>query len=108
MPERSASAARSTPPNRKINVRIRKAPNGWWSASSPDFYGALASGRSLDTLRKHIRKLLMAVDRDFGRATIVESIEPPQDLKDAMAAITLEREHLETRRQFAQRQLAQG
>ncbi len=103
MPEPSAGATRSTPPNRKINVRIRKLPNGWWSASSLEFDGALASGRSLDALRKHIRKLLTAADPDIGRVTIVESIELRRDLKDAIAAITSEREQVETRRQAAQR-----
>ena len=88
-----------------IVARIRRDKDGSWLATFPDIRGAHTYGRSLSQLRRRIPDLLRLWDRDPARVDVVEVLELPTSLKQAISAATKQRVELEERSQAMQRDL---
>ncbi|MGH7903855.1 MAG: hypothetical protein ACREPA_06980 [Candidatus Dormibacteraceae bacterium] len=91
--------------NEEIVAKIRPGRDGSWLVSFPAIVGAHTYGRSLSQLRRRIPELLRLWDRDPTRMAIVEVVELPTTLKQAVDRTRKERRDLELRSREVQRDL---
>ena len=89
----------------RLVARIRRDRDGNWLVTFPEIRGAHTYGRSLNQLRRRIPEVLRLWDRDPARVDIVEVLELPTSLKQAISAATKQRVELEERSQAMQRDL---
>jgi predicted RNase H-like HicB family nuclease len=99
-------ASGSTAVKERLVARIRRGRDGNWLVTFPEIRGAHTYGRSLNQLRRRIPEVLRLWDRDPARVDIVEVLELPTSLKQAISAATKQRVELEERSQAMQRDLA--
>src|SRR5487761_1006917 len=86
-----------------IVARIRRDKDGSWLVTFPDIRGAHTYGRSLNQLRRRIPELLRIWDRDPVHVDIVEVLDLPINLRQAISDATKQRLELEQRSQAVQR-----
>jgi hypothetical protein len=89
----------------RVVARIRRDKDGSWLVTFPDIKGAHTYGRSLNQLRRRIPEVLRLWDRDPARVNIVEVLELPASLKQAISTVVKQRREAEERSQAAQREL---
>src|SRR5260370_25520787 len=75
----------------RIVARIRRDKDGSWLVTFPDIRGAHTYGRSLNQLRRRIPELLRLWDRDPVHVELVEVLDLPNNLKQAISAATKQR-----------------
>lgn len=92
----------------KVVAKIRRDRDGNWLVSFPGIRGAHTYGRSLAQLRRRIPEVLRLWDRDPRRVEIVEILELPSSLKNAISEATNERREAEERSRKAQRKMEQA
>jgi len=73
--------------------------------SFPEIKGAHTYGRSLNQLRRRIPEVLRLWDRDPARVQIVEVLDLPASLRQAISTATAQRREAEEQSQAAQREL---
>jgi hypothetical protein len=71
----------------------------------PEIKGAHTYGRSLNQLRRRIPEVLRLWDRDPARLDIVEVLDLPASLRQAISLTTKQRIELEERSQVVQRDM---
>jgi predicted RNase H-like HicB family nuclease len=89
----------------RVVARIRRDRDGNWLVTFPDIKGAHTYGRSLNQLRRRIPEVLRLWDRDPTRLDIVEVLDLPSTLRQAISDTTKQRIELEERSQAVQRDL---
>jgi predicted RNase H-like HicB family nuclease len=89
----------------RVVARIRRDRDGNWLVTFPEIRGAHTYGRSLNQLRRRIPEVLRLWDRDPARLDIVEVLELPANLKQAISVTTKQRVELEERSQVVQRDM---
>src|SRR3989475_13109093 len=89
----------------RVVARIRRDRDGSWLVTFPDIRGAHTYGRSLNQLRRRIPEVLRLWDRDPARVDIVEVLDLPASLKQAISIATKQRRESEERSRVAQRDL---
>jgi predicted RNase H-like HicB family nuclease len=89
----------------RVLARIRRDRDGSWLVTFPEIRGAHTYGRSLNQLRRRIPEVLRLWDRDPARVDIVEVLDLPASLKQAISIATKQRRESEERSRVAQRDL---
>src|SRR5450759_3072070 len=89
----------------RLVARIRRDGDGNWLVTFPGIKGAHTYGRSLNQLRRRIPEVLRLWDRDPARLEIVEVLELPTGLRQAISVATKQRLELEKRSQAVQRDM---
>ncbi len=89
----------------RVVARIRRDRDGSWLVTFPEIRGAHTYGRSLNQLRRRIPEVLRLWDRDPARFDIVEVLDLPASLKQAISIATKQRRESEERSRVAQRDL---
>jgi predicted RNase H-like HicB family nuclease len=89
----------------QVVAKIRRDSDGNWLVTFPEIRGAHTYGRSLSELRRRIPEVLSLWDRDPARVDIVEIMDLPANLKQAISATTRQRRELEELSVAAQRQM---
>ena len=89
----------------RVVARIRRDTDGSWLVSFPEIKGAHTYGRSLTQLRRRIPAVLRLWDRDPARVQIVEVLDLPASLRQAISTATAQRREAEEQSQAAQREL---
>jgi predicted RNase H-like HicB family nuclease len=79
----------------RVLARIRRDKDSNWLVTFPGIRGAHTYGRSLNQLRRRIPEVLRLWDRDPARVDIVEILELPATLKQAISAAATQRRELE-------------
>ena len=87
----------------RIVARIRRDRAGNWLVTFPEIRGAHTYGRSLNQVRRRIPEVLRLWDRDPARLDIVEALDLPASLRQAISVATKQRVELEERSQAVQR-----
>lgn len=88
-------------------ARIRRDGDGNWLVTFPGIRGAHTYGRSLNQLRRRIPEVLRLWDLDPARVELVEVLDLPATLKQAISAATTQRRELEERSRAMQRDMEQ-
>ncbi len=91
----------------RVVVRIRRDGDGNWLVTFPGIRGAHTYGRSLNQLRRRIPEVLRLWDLDPARVELVEVLDLPATLKQAISAATTQRRELEERSRAMQRDMEQ-
>jgi predicted RNase H-like HicB family nuclease len=91
----------------RLVARIRRDGDGNWLVTFPGIKGAHTYGRSLNQLRRRIPEVLRLWDRDPARVELVEVLDLPATLKQAISAATTQRRELEERSRAVQRDMEQ-
>jgi len=81
----------------RVVARIRRDPDGNWLVTFPAIKGAHTYGRSLNQLRQRIPEVLRLWDRDPAHIEIVEVIDLPTNLRQAISLARKQRLELEKR-----------
>ncbi len=89
----------------RIVAKIRRDSAGNWLVTFPDIKGAHTYGRSLSQLRRRIAEVLRLWDRDPDHVDIVEVLELPAALKQAVEQARRRRRELEVESRAVQRDL---
>jgi len=89
----------------RVVARIRRDRDGSWLVTFPEIRGAHTYGRSLNQVRRRIPEVLRLWDRDPARVDIVEVLDLPASLKQAISIATKQRRESEERSRVAQRDL---
>ena len=89
----------------RVVAKIRRNRDGNWLVTFPEIKGAHTYGRSLNQLRRRIPEVLRLWDRDPARLEIVEVLELPTGLRQAISVATNQRLELEKRSQAVQRDM---
>jgi predicted RNase H-like HicB family nuclease len=89
----------------RVVAKIRRDRDGNWLVTFPEIKGAHTYGRSLNQLRRRIPEVLRLWDRDPARLEIVEVLELPTGLRQAISVATKQRLELEKRSQAVQRDM---
>lgn len=89
----------------RVVARISRDPHGNWLVTFPGIRGAHTYGRSLNQLRRRIPEVLRLWDRNPARVEIVEVIDLPASLKQAISVARKQRLELEERSQAVQREM---
>jgi len=89
----------------RVVARIRRDRDGSWLVTFPEIRGAHTYGRSLNRVRRRIPEVLRLWDRDPARVDIVEVLDLPASLKQAISIATKQRRESEERSRVAQRDL---
>ena len=89
----------------RIVARIRRERDGNWLVTFPEIRGAHTYGRSLNQLRRRIPEVLRLWDRDPNRLDIVEVLDLPTSIREAISVAAKQRVELEERSQAVQRDL---
>jgi predicted RNase H-like HicB family nuclease len=89
----------------RVVAKIRRDRDGNWLVTFPEIKGAHTYGRSLNQLRRRIPEVLRLWDRDPARLEIVEVLELPTGLRQAISIATKQRLELEKRSQVVQRDM---
>jgi len=92
---------------RQVMINVQRVNGTKWQATFPDFQGALASGRSIHQVRRNVRKVLRLFGVNLPGAAIVEHLELPTDLEEAIARARHERQEAETRAVAVRQNLGQ-
>jgi len=91
----------------RVEARIRRDKDGNWLVTFPGIKGAHTYGRSLNQLRRRIPEVLRLWDRNPSRVEVVEVLELPATLRQAVTAATKQRRELEERSRTVQREMEQ-
>jgi hypothetical protein len=91
----------------RVVAKIRREADGNWLVTFPGIRGAHTYGRSLNQLRRRIPEVLRLWDRDPAHIDVVEVLELPTSLKQAIAATTTQRRELEEQSRAVQRGMEQ-
>jgi hypothetical protein len=91
----------------RVVAKIRRDSDGNWLVTFPGIRGAHTYGRSLNQLRRRIPEVLRLWDRDPAHIDVVEVLDLPASLKQAIAARTTQRRELEERSRTVQREMEQ-
>jgi predicted RNase H-like HicB family nuclease len=91
----------------RVVARIRRDGDGNWLVTFPGIRGAHTYGRSLNQLRRRIPEVLRLWDLDPARVELVEVLDLPATLKQAISAATTQRRELEERSRAMQRDMQQ-
>ncbi len=83
----------------RVVAKIRRDRDGNWLVTFPGLRGAHTYGRSLNQLRQRIPEVLRLWDMDPARLEIVEVIDLPANLKQAISIAQKQRLELEERSQ---------
>ena len=89
----------------RVVARIRRDTDGNWLVTFPGIKGAHTYGRSLNQLRRRIPEVLRLWDRNPSRVEVVEVLELPATLRQAVSAATRQRRELEERSRSVQREM---
>ena len=89
----------------RVVAKIRRDPDGNWLVTFPGIRGAHTYGRSLNQLRRRIPEVLRLWNRDPARLEIVEVIDLPTSLRQAVLVARKQRLELEERSQAVQRDM---
>jgi len=89
----------------RIVARIRRDKDGSWLVTFTGIRGAHTYGRSLNQLRRRIPELLRLWDRDPVHVDLVEVLDLPNNLRQAISVVTKQRLELEHRSQAVQRDM---
>jgi predicted RNase H-like HicB family nuclease len=98
-------AAEARAVRERIVARIRRDKDGSWLVTFPDIRGAHTYGRSLNQLRRRIPELLRLWDRDPTQFDVVEVLDLPNNLRQAISVATKQRLELEQQSQAVQRDM---
>src|SRR5229473_6017767 len=91
----------------RIVAKIRRDPDGNWLVTFPGIKGAHTYGRSLNQLRRRIPEVLRLWDHNPARVEVVEVLELPAALRQAVTTTTRQRRELEERSRAVQREMEQ-
>lgn len=91
----------------RVVAKIRRDADGNWLVTFPGIRGAHTYGRSLNQLRRRIPEILRLWDRDPAHIDVVEVLDLPVSLKQAIAATTTQRRELEEQSRAVQRDMEQ-
>jgi hypothetical protein len=91
----------------RVVARIRRDGDGNWLVTFPGIRGAHTYGRSLNQLRRRIPEVLRLWDLDPARVELVEVLDLPAAIKQAISAATSQRRELEERSRAMQRDMEQ-
>ena len=100
-----ALAAGARAMKERIVARIRRDKDASWLVTFPAIRGAHTYGRSLSQLRRRIPELLRLWDRDPDHVDLVEVLDLPINLRQAISVATKQRLELEQRSQAVQRDM---
>ena len=89
----------------RVVAKIRRDRDGNWLVTFPEIKGAHTYGRSLNQLRRRIPGVLRLWDKDPTRLEIIEVLELPTGLRQAISVATKQRLELEKRSQAVQRDM---
>ena len=89
----------------RVVAKIRRDGDGNWLVTFPEIKGAHTYGRSLNQLRRRIPEVLRLWDRDPARLEIIEVLELPTGLQQAISVATKQRLELEKWSQAVQRDM---
>src|ERR1700737_3372834 len=89
----------------RVVARIRRDPDGSWLVAFPEIKGAHTYGRSLNQLRRRIPEVLRLWDKDPARLEVIEVIDLPANLRQAISVARQQRLELEKRSQAVQRDM---
>jgi len=89
----------------RVVAKIRRDSDGNWLVTFPEIKGAHTYGRSLNQLRRRIPEVLRLWDQDPTRLEIVEVLELPTGLRQAISLATRQRLELEKRSRAVQRDM---
>ena len=89
----------------RVVARIRRDPDGSWLVTFPEIKGAHTYGRSLNQLRRRIPEVLRLWDKDPARLEVIEVIDLPANLRQAISVARQQRLELEKRSQAVQRDM---
>jgi hypothetical protein len=91
----------------RVVAKIRRDGDGNWLVTFPGIRGAHTYGRSLNQLRRRIPEVLRLWDRDPAHIDVVEVLDLPASLKQAIVATTTQRRELEEQSRAVQRDMEQ-
>lgn len=91
----------------RVVAKIRRDADGNWLVTFPGIRGAHTYGRSLIQVRRRIPEVLRLWDRDPAHVEVVEVLDLPASLKQAIATTTTQRRELEERSRAVQRDMEQ-
>ncbi len=89
----------------RVVARIHRDKDGNWLVTFPGIKGAHTYGRSLSQLRRRIPEVLRLWDRNPSRVEVVEVLELPATLRQAVTAATKQRRELEERTRAVQSEM---
>jgi len=89
----------------RVVAKIRRDRDDNWLATFPEIKGAHTYGRSLNQLRRRIPEVLRLWDRNPARLEIIEVLELPPVLQQAISVAARQRLELEKRSQVVQRDM---
>src|SRR6266852_9282133 len=89
----------------RVVAKIRRDADGNWLVTFPGIRGAHTYGRSLNQLRRRIPELLRLWDRDPVHVDLVEVLDLPNNIRQAISVATKQRLELEQRSQAVQRDM---
>jgi predicted RNase H-like HicB family nuclease len=89
----------------RVVAKIRRDTEGNWLVTFPGIKGAHTYGRSLNQLRRRIPEVLRLWDRNPARVEVVEVLELPAALRQAVTTTTKQRRELEERSRAVQREM---
>src|SRR5207245_8540926 len=89
----------------RIVAKIRRDKDGTWLVTFPGIRGAHTYGRSLNQLRRRIPELLRLWDRDPVHVDLVEVLDLPNHLRQAISVATKQPLELEQRSQADHRDM---
>jgi predicted RNase H-like HicB family nuclease len=89
----------------QLVAKIRRDSEGNWLVSFPEIRGAHTYGRSLSQLRRRIPEVLRLWDHDPAHTEIVEILELPKAVREAIARTARRRQELEVRSREVQHDL---
>ena len=90
---------------KRYTVRFdRDADSGWWVVTVPEIQGCLTQGRSIAEGRRRIREALgLFIDEaEAGRATLVDDVRLPPEVRRQVRQVAAVRERAERLRAQAQ------
>jgi predicted RNase H-like HicB family nuclease len=85
-------------PMKRFTVRYERDETGWWVAQVKEAPAAITQGRTLSEARRRIREALalaLGSDRAASRATLVDDIRLPPDVRRAIQAVSTSRARVE-------------
>ena len=91
------------PPLKSFTVLYERDETGWWVAQVKQAPAAITQGRTLAEARRRIREALglaLGSDSAAGRATLVDDVRLPPDVRRAIKAVGISRARLERSRQL--------
>jgi predicted RNase H-like HicB family nuclease len=89
----------------RVEARIRRDKEGNWLVTFPAIKGAHTYGRSLSELRRRMPEVLRLWDHDPARVDVVEVLDLPTSLGDAIQDTSGRRRELEAQVKEVQRSL---